>query len=43
MRDQRKGFTSPGHGSTFDFDDRWVLPIGAAMLTATAVRMLEEF
>ena len=41
IRDQRKGFTSPAHSSTFDFDDRRVLPIGAAMLAATAWRMLE--
>jgi amidohydrolase len=41
IRDPKKGFTSPGHSSTFDFDDRRVLPIGAAMLTATAWRMLE--
>jgi amidohydrolase len=42
-RDQRKGFTAPGHSSRFDFDDRRVLPIGAAMLAATAVRILERF
>jgi metal-dependent amidase/aminoacylase/carboxypeptidase family protein len=43
IRDEKKGFASPGHSSTFDMDDRRVLPIGAAMLAATAVRMLEEF
>ena len=43
IRDEKKGFASPGHSSTFDLDDRRVLPIGAAMLAATAVRMLEEF
>ena len=43
VRDPKKGFTSPGHNSTFDFDDRRVLPIGAAMLAATAWRMLEVF
>ncbi len=43
IRDAKKGFTSPGHSSTFDMDDRRVLPIGAAMMAATAVRMLEEF
>ncbi len=41
IRDERKGFTSAGHSSTFDMDDRRVLPIGAAMLAAVAVRMLE--
>jgi amidohydrolase len=41
--DEKKGFASPGHSSTFDMDDRRVLPIGAAMLAATAVKMLEEF
>jgi len=40
--DERRNFTSAGHSSTFDFDDRRVLPIGAAMLAATAVHMLEE-
>jgi len=43
IRDAKKGFTSPGHNSTFDFDDHRVLPIGAAMLAATAWRMLETF
>ncbi len=42
IRDPKKGFTSPGHSSTFDFDDRRVLPIGTAMLAATAWRMLES-
>ena len=42
IRDEKKGFTSAGHSATFDLDDRRVLPIGAAMLAATAVRMLEE-
>jgi amidohydrolase len=41
IKDEKKGFTSPGHSSTFDMDDRRVLPIGAAMLAATAIRMLE--
>jgi len=40
--DKKKGFTAPGHSSHFDFDDRRVLPIGAAMLAAVAVRMLEK-
>ncbi len=43
IRDEKKGFTSPGHSSTFDMDDRRVLPIGAAMLAATAIGMLERF
>lgn len=43
IRDEKKGFTSPGHSSAFDFDDRRVLPIGAAMLAATAALMLERF
>jgi metal-dependent amidase/aminoacylase/carboxypeptidase family protein len=43
IRDEKKGFASPGHSSTFDLDDRRVLPIGAAMLAAMAVRMLEGF
>lgn len=43
IRDEKKGYISPGHSSTFDLDDHRVLPIGAAMLAATAVRMLEEF
>ena len=43
IRDESKGYTAAGHSATFDFDDRCVLPIGAAMLAATAVRMLEEF
>ena len=43
IEDEKKGFASPGHSSTFDLDDRRVLPIGAAMLAAMAVRMLEEF
>lgn len=43
IRDEKKGFISPGHSTTFDMDDRRVLPIGAAMLTATAIAMLEQF
>ena len=43
IRDEKKGFTAAGHNSNFDFDDRRVLPIGAAMMAAVAVRMLEEF
>lgn len=43
IRDERRGFTSPGHSTTFDFDDRRVLPIGAAMLCDVAWRMLETF
>jgi amidohydrolase len=43
IRDEKKGYISPGHSSTFDFDDRRVLPIGAAMMTATAIGMLEQF
>ena len=43
IQDEKKGFTSPGHSSTFDFDDRRVLPIGAAMLAAAAVLTLERF
>ena len=38
--DERKGFTAPGHNSRFDFDDRRVLPIGAAMLATVAIRLL---
>ncbi len=41
IRDEKKGFVAPGHNAQFDFDDRRVLPIGAAMLTLTAVRLLE--
>ncbi len=43
IRDAKKGFTSPGHSSTFDMDDRRVLPVGAAMMAATAIRLLEGF
>ena len=43
IRDEKKGFTSPGHSSTFDMDDRRVLPIGAAMMAATAIALLREF
>ncbi len=43
VRDEKKGFTAPGHSSTYDIDDRRVLPIGAAMMAATAIRLLEEF
>jgi amidohydrolase len=43
VRDKKKGFISPGHSSTFDLDDRRVLPIGAAMMAATAIGMLERF
>jgi amidohydrolase len=43
IRDERKGFTSPGHSSTFDMDDRRVLPIGAAMMAATAISLLQQF
>ena len=43
VRDEKKGFTAAGHNSNFDFDDRRVLPIGAAMLAAVAARMLEKF
>jgi amidohydrolase len=43
IRDQKKGFTAAGHSSTFDLDDRRVLPIGAAMLAATAIGMLGRF
>ncbi len=42
IHDEAKGFTSPGHSTTFDFDDAQVLPIGAAMLAETACRMLEQ-
>lgn len=42
IRDEKKGFTSPGHSVTFDFDDRRVLPLGTAMLCEVAWRMLEE-
>ncbi len=38
--DEKKGFTSPLHSSTFDCDDAKVLPIGAAHLAQTAIRML---
>ena len=40
--DEAKGFTAPGHNSRFDFDDRQVLPIGAALLADSAIRMLRE-
>ncbi len=40
IRDEKKGFTSPGHSTTFDFEDTKVLPIGAALLAEAAVRML---
>ena len=43
IRDEKKGFTSAGHSSTFDMDDRRVLPVGAAMMAATAIGMLEAF
>lgn len=43
IRDHKKGFTAAGHSSTFDLDDRRVLPIGAAMMAATAIGMLERF
>lgn len=43
IRDEKKGFTSPGHSSTFDLDDRRVLPIGAAMMAASAIGLLERF
>ena len=43
IRDERKGFTSAGHSSTFDLDDRRLLPIGAAMMAATAIGMMERF
>jgi amidohydrolase len=43
IRDEKKGFTAPGHSSRFEFDDRRVLPIGAAVLTDVAFRMLEQF
>jgi len=39
-RDEDKGFTSALHQSTFDFDDCAVLPVGAAVLAATAVKLL---
>ncbi len=39
-RDEKKGFTSPLHSSTFDCDDAKVLPVGAAHLAQTAIRML---
>ncbi len=42
IRDQEKGFTAPGHSSHFDFEDTRVLPLGAALLSDVAVRMLEE-
>ena len=41
VRDERKGFISPLHSATFDFDDHQVLPIGAAMLAQTAVRLMQ--
>ena len=42
-RDEKRGFTAPGHNSRFDLDDGRALPIGAAMLAATAMGMLERF
>jgi amidohydrolase len=43
IRDEKKGFVSPGHSSTFDFADGAVLPVGAAMLAATAIELLHAF
>ncbi|MFB3883283.1 MAG: M20 family metallopeptidase [Armatimonadota bacterium] len=43
IRDEKKALTAPGHSSTFDMDDRRVLPIGAAMMAAAAMGMLEAF
>jgi amidohydrolase len=43
IKDEKKGFTAGGHCSTFDLDDRRVLPIGAAMMAAVAMGMLERF
>ena len=43
IRDEKKGFTSAGHSSTFDMDDKRVLPVGAAMMAAAAIGMLESF
>ena len=43
IRDEKKGFTSAGHSSTFDLDDQRVLPVGAAMMAAAAIGMLETF
>jgi len=40
IRDKKKGYTSPGHSATFDLDDQRVLPVGAAMMAATAMQML---
>jgi amidohydrolase len=42
IRDEKKGFAAPGHNANFDFPDRRVLPLGAAMLAAVAVRLLEQ-
>lgn len=42
IRDVKKGFTAAGHSSRFDFDDRRVLPVGAAMMAEVACRMLER-
>ncbi len=42
IRDEKKGFTSPGHSTTFDFDDAKALPIGAALLAQSAIRMLGD-
>jgi amidohydrolase len=43
IRDEKKGFTAAGHSSAFDLDDRRVLPIGAAMMAAAAIALLERF
>ncbi len=43
IRDQKRGFTSPHHSSNFDLDDRRVLPIGAAMMAATAIGLLKRY
>ncbi len=43
IRDEKKGFTAPGHSSTFDLDDKRVLLIGAAVMAATAIGLLERF
>jgi amidohydrolase len=43
IRDEKKGYTAPGHNAAFDLDDRRVLPIGTAALASTALRLLDQF
>lgn len=40
VRDEKKGYVSSVHTNTFDFNDEVVLPLGAAHLALTAVKLL---